>query len=1185
MLLKAGGDFTMLTEAPIKDDKIGEEDEAQVANVFGNYPSFSFGGGKGLYGQMKSRPAKKHATGDSDSESEDEEGQESKVKLPDHVGSNIVHIVSSSIKDCIEWYKFFVEKGGVKLNVKREDGRTELLHYMHNYPKNDNLEVFNYLINNNCDINATDKKDNTPIFYTCDSTNTHYMDRLLSLGCNLDILNKDGASPLIKIVKSRNLLLVQKLIENKANINFLDVKKRNALHWAVNNATKGSDASNELENYILSHGCDPLALDINNRTPLHYAFVKIGSPFINTSIDPIETVSNILAREKALQSINVRDNWGNTPLHYASQRNAVISSFFLIKKGAELESENNHGNTPLYVSLLNNHMNMSISLLQSTAKITKKVAVYTQSILQGQLQKKLDQEKLEKQAEKKRLKEEKKLSLVVGGGMELEKNIAKEDDIESESEDSVISDDSETPDKVEEEEESPQTKFGGFGRAKAPRKKLARKAVKSSWNPHYGRNEDESDEEIEGNEDKCDLGKTGDLISPFMVSIKRDWQGLSFLILESGFDISLAVLDCFQAGKLNYVYTLLLKKEEGGFYQMKNDQGQNIAHLFSQYSCTLSLNNIDLYNKIYSTVVQKKISFEQEDNLGRSCLHYAASSGNLILIKELLQLGLQINKKDNNGDTPFSLLIKNSFQILEKFFELVDGYHLDVNQKFTFKGQETVLSTFIVTEKDRRDYIKYLTLFKNKGGDLNLTDSKGYTPLILLIRENMEKESIQLYEQLKPSLEVKDKEGKGIIHHIISPMKFGYYQNETLLNYFAEAGADLESKDYHGHSPMYYASLQKNGVMKKRLVKLGAHMGEITENNIERATSSILNNISFPVAKYDFEEDFNTFNQYVDEEERKNNATKAEDNREQPHDLVQGGNYEVIYEDGEPYSTFMVKVEISRGYYSGNTFYRMQLLRDTIRGVIVLFTNWGRNGTEGQYQHTPFGSEEEGKSEFSKIFRSKSGNKWEDRANFKKVDKKYRLVSYKKQNVAKSYLKKINYKDSRLIPSQLDSNIFKFMRRICNSKIISNSENIKNYMFDWDVMPYHNLTKDRLEKALSVLNQIKEILDTINENRQNGQKFDSDTADLLTDLTNEFYELVPTTQYRTTSIPTISQTYQLDQLFKTIYDLIYSEICVRILCGAQLRIKEVNPVDYCFNSLSFKVMNISKQEEEYQLIR
>jgi hypothetical protein len=41
-------------------------------------------------------------------------------------------------------------------------------------------------------------------------------------------------------------------------------------------------------------------------------------------------------------------------------------------------------------------------------------------------------------------------------------------------------------------------------------------------------------------------------------------------------------------------------------------------------------------------------------------------------------------------------------------------------------------------------------------------------------------------------------------------------------------------------------------------------------------------------------------------------------------------------------------------------------------------------------------------------------------------------------------------------------------------------------MFDWDVMPYHNLTKDRLEKALSVLNQIKEILDTINENRQNG---------------------------------------------------------------------------------------------------
>lgn len=184
--------------------------------------------------------------------------------------------------------------------------------------------------------------------------------------------------------------------------------------------------------------------------------------------------------------------------------------------------------------------------------------------------------------------------------------------------------------------------------------------------------------------------------------------------------------------------------------------------------------------------------------------------------------------------------------------------------------------------------------------------------------------------------------------------------------------------------------------MKQCLLDHNVAEEEISENQIDRVTSSILNQFQFPTVKYDFEEDYNTFNEYVEEEEKRNPDLNKEEDLVQPHRLVQGGKYEVIHEDGDPISIFMVKVEISRGYYSGNTFYRMQLLRDKIRGVIVLFTNWGRTGSEGQYQHTPFGSVEEGKSEFCKIFKSKSGNKWEDRANFQKVKRKYKLVTYKK---------------------------------------------------------------------------------------------------------------------------------------------------------------------------------------------
>lgn len=1053
---------------------------------------------------------------------------------------------------------------------------------MKSYPhlEKDKSEVFEYLISQGADINAKDKEGNSPIFYTCFVHNNYYRDKLLQLNCELDVLNEAGTTPLITIVKERNLKVVERLIEHGAKINFHDSKNRNVLHWAVNNATQGSDASNELENFLLSSGADPTALDINKRVPLHYAFVKIGKPFINSSTDPIETVSNILSREAARKSINVQDNWGNTPLHYASQRNAVTSSFYLIKKGAKLETKNNHHNTPLYVALLNNHMNMAISLLQRDASIKDKVTVYTKSILQEMLRKKLKKEKLKKEKEEKEEKKRKRLAAKANGGMDIEgEEEDNESEIESESEESIIESDSEIEDDEHYKNNNKNTNNSWNRNSYSFRRKKQRFGFNN-----YDSDEESSEEEEEDEPDTCDLGKAGDSISPFMIAIKRNWQGLSFLILESGFDLSLAVLDCFKAGKLNYVYTLLLKKEEGGFYQMKNQDGQNIAHLFSKYSTNLQKNNLDLYTKIYNTIVKKGISFKEVDTFGKTALHYASESGNMTLVKDLLEQGLDINAEDKKKETPFSLLIKNSYNYLDEFIPLAVKHNFNINQLFSYKSMKHRLSTFIVAEKSRSNIIKHLTLFKNNGGDLNLRDSRGYTALMILIRENMEKEAIQVYEELKPSLTVVDNNGKDIMHHIVSPMKYGYYQNTELLYFFAGVGAPLDTVDKAGHTPMYYACLQKTGVMKEALLDNGADEEEIQENQFERVTSSILNQYPFPVTKYDFEEDYKKFNEYVEEEEKRNEDLVHKNEKEQPHRLVQGGKYEVIYEDNEPFSIFMVKVEISRGYYSGNTFYRMQLLKDKIRGVIVLFTNWGRNGTDGQYQHTPFGTFEEGKAEFCKIFKSKSGNKWEDRANFQKKKRKYRLITYKRKNKAKSYLKKINYKDPKLVPSKLNSTIFKFMRRIANSKIL-NSKYLDNFDFDEEVLPYHSLTKDRLEKAFDILQQIKEIQDTIQNKRSHGLKFDPESADLLTDLTNEFYELIPTTKYRTTSIPPISSQWELATNMKAIIDLMYSEVVIRLLCGAQLRIREVHPVDYCFNSLSFKIVHVGKAEEEYQLIR
>jgi hypothetical protein len=45
----------------------------------------------------------------------------------------------------------------------------------------------------------------------------------------------------------------------------------------------------------------------------------------------------------------------------------------------------------------------------------------------------------------------------------------------------------------------------------------------------------------------------------FSIAIMKDWQSVAYLMLEYGFKLSIAIMDCFEKGRFNYVYTLLMK--------------------------------------------------------------------------------------------------------------------------------------------------------------------------------------------------------------------------------------------------------------------------------------------------------------------------------------------------------------------------------------------------------------------------------------------------------------------------------------------------------------------------------------------------------------------------------------------------------------------------------------------------
>lgn len=102
-------------------------------------------------------------------------------------------------------------------------------------------------------------------------------------------------------------------------------------------------------------------IDKNGRTPLHYAFVKIGNPFENYEIDPVETVSSLLGLQDIL--INVQDNWARTPLHYAAQRGSNVCGIYLLENKADKNIKDKENNSPLNVAFMNKHLsNINITI-------------------------------------------------------------------------------------------------------------------------------------------------------------------------------------------------------------------------------------------------------------------------------------------------------------------------------------------------------------------------------------------------------------------------------------------------------------------------------------------------------------------------------------------------------------------------------------------------------------------------------------------------------------------------------------------------------------------------------------------------------------------------------------------------------------------------------------------------------
>ena len=216
-------------------------------------------------------------------------------------------------------YLKILKEAGADLNESNDYGVTPLMSAV---SYNQNIEIFNYLIENGADISAVDNRGCNVLMYSMLNPNINIAKRLIELGADVHSRTPN---------ENENILMIA--LKNGANL--------------------------EKVEYLLS-----LGIDINEKS-------NYGSPAIGyaASHNPYVEVLDFLIKKGA--DINFVPDYApksNLLIAAAENKNVEIIKY-LIGKGLEINARSRTGNTPLLEAASNPNLDVFYYLLQLRADI------------------------------------------------------------------------------------------------------------------------------------------------------------------------------------------------------------------------------------------------------------------------------------------------------------------------------------------------------------------------------------------------------------------------------------------------------------------------------------------------------------------------------------------------------------------------------------------------------------------------------------------------------------------------------------------------------------------------------------------------------------------------------------------------------------------------------------------------